>query len=77
MSRAEGSWPGRLIAYLRHNYRGIAVDIALLMAWVILGTEVLRFLGAPRWFQYLVLFGGVIGYVRLTSNWERPPPPSG
>lgn len=76
MSRTEGRWPGRLLAYLRHNYRGIAVDIALLTAWVILGTEVLRFLGAPRWFQYLVLFGGVIGYVQLTSNWERPPPPS-
>ncbi len=77
MSRTEGLRPGRLIAYLRHNYRAIAVDVMLLTTWVILGTEVLRFLGAPRWVQYLVLFGGVIAYVQLTSNWERPPRPSG
>lgn len=73
MAPSDGPREGRLVAYLRSNYRGIAVDVVLLASWVLLGTEVLRLLGAPRWFQYLVLFGGIIGYVQLTANWERPP----
>lgn len=73
MERLDGSWRGRVVAYLRLNYRGILIDVVLLASWVLLGTEALRLLGAPRWFQYLVLFGGVIGYVQLTSDWERPP----
>lgn len=61
------------MAYLRHNFREIAADAVLLVAWVLLGTEVLRLLAVPRWVQYLVLFGGVIAYAQLTANWDRPP----
>lgn len=61
------------MAYLRHNVQAIAADVVLLVAWVLFGTEVLRLLGIPRWVQYLVLFGGVIAYVQLTANWDRPP----
>lgn len=63
----------RSLAAVRHNARQLAVDLLLIVAWLILGTEALRLLGVPRWLQYVVLFGGIIVYVQLTPSWEHPP----
>lgn len=63
----------RVVAMLRHNGRKVTIDILLLVAWLLLGTELLRTVAVPRWLQYIVLFGGVIVYAQLTAPWEHPP----
>lgn len=62
----------RLIAYLRHNCGQMVVDAAILLAWMIVSATLFRWLTLPPWLHYLVLFGGVAAYSKLTPGWERP-----
>ena len=64
---------GQLASYLRHNSERVIVDVVLLATWTLAATELFRWLGLPRWFLYVVLFVGIVIYVRLTPPWERPP----
>lgn len=73
MSGDDRSLFERIRTTVRHNATQLAVDILLITAWLLLGTEVLRLLGVPRWLQYVVLFAGVIVYAQLTPPWEHPP----
>lgn len=62
----------RLVAYLRHNRSRIAVDAALLAAWVLATSTAFDILELPSWLLYVVLFVGVVVYTRITPTWERP-----
>lgn len=69
----DRSFTGRFAAYLALNRRRIAIDAILLVSWTLLATEALRLLAAPRWLQFVVIFGGVVVYAQLTPPWQQPP----
>lgn len=71
------SWPGRLVAFVRHNATRMAVDVIATFAWIVLTTTAFAWFELPTWLLYLVLFTGVVVYTRVTPSWERPPPRSG
>lgn len=62
----------RLVAYLQHNGPQIAVDAAILVAWLLVTTSVFRWLALPQWLLYVVVFVGVAMYAWLTPAWKRP-----
>lgn len=63
---------GRFVEYLRYNAGRMAVDVAVLFAWITATTTAFATLELPIWLLYLVLFTGVVVYTRLTPPWERP-----
>lgn len=62
----------RLVMYLRHNWFRMVVDTAILVAWLFVTTAVFRWLTLPQWLLYVVVFGGVGVYTRLSPTWQRP-----
>lgn len=62
----------RLRAYLRHNRVQMAVDVAVLAAWVLLTAAVARRFGLPTWLFYVAVFVGVVAYAQMTPAWRRP-----
>ena len=62
----------RGIQYVAHNRTAIFVDAVVIIAWVVGVWTIMGMLILPRWFIYLVLFGGVLVYTRITRPWERP-----
>lgn len=62
----------RLLAYLRHNRVRIAVDLAVVTAWVLVTWSTFAWFSLPTWLLYVTLFAGVIIYSRITPPWERP-----
>lgn len=62
----------RLLEYLRENTDRMIVDASVLIAWILLNWWIFGVLGLPLWGMYLVVFGGVLVYTRLTPPWDRP-----
>lgn len=62
----------RLVTYLRHNWSRMVVDAAILVAWLFVTTAVFRWLTLPQWLLYVVVFGGIGVYTRLSPTWQRP-----
>lgn len=62
----------RLIAYLRHNWSQMVVDVVILAAWLVMTTAVFRWLLLPSWLLYILVFIGIVVYARITSGWQRP-----
>lgn len=62
----------RLVAYLRHNWPQMVVDAAVLAAWLVVATSLVRWLGLPGWLLYAVVFVGVVVYAQITPTWRRP-----
>lgn len=72
MDVGDHPWVRQSAAYLRENAWRLVVDLVVMAAWVVFGTEALRVLELPTWLQYVVLFLGVVIYVNTTPQWERP-----
>lgn len=72
MSVRGHPWIVRSIAYLRENLWRMLLDLVVLFSWMLLGTELLGRLGFPSWLVYVALFLGVVIYVELTPQWQRP-----
>lgn len=72
MDIGDHPWAVRSAAYLRENARRLAADLVVMAGWVVFGSEALRALKLPTWLQYVVLFLGVVIYVNMTPQWERP-----
>lgn len=70
MDSHDRSWIERVVAFVRQNYSLLLLDLVVLVSWTVLGTEILRMLGAPRWLQYVVLFLGVVVYTQVTPQWR-------
>lgn len=62
----------RLIAYLDFNKNRMAVDLVVLVGWILLNWSVFSWFSLPTWMLYVTLFVGVIIYSRITPTWERP-----
>ena len=62
----------RLAVYLQYNGSKIAVDVMILLAWILGAATVFDWFGIPRWLYYGVVFAGIIAYSRITPTWERP-----
>lgn len=60
------------VAFLRQNALRIAVDLVIVVSWMIVSTQVLHSFGVVRWVQYVVLFAGVIAYALVTPPWSGP-----
>lgn len=62
----------RLVRYLQYNWSRMAVDATVLVAWLFVTTAVFRWFALPQWLLYVVVFGGIIVYSRITPSWKRP-----
>lgn len=62
----------RVLEVLGHNRNQLVVDAAIMTTWLVVSAATFRWLGLPQWLHYLVLFGGIATYVKLTPDWERP-----
>ncbi|MGZ0746552.1 MULTISPECIES: hypothetical protein [unclassified Haloparvum] len=67
----DGSALRRSIAALRQNRDQLVVDAAVLLSWIVVSAALFRWLTLPQWLHYLVLFGGVVVYSKLTSGWDQ------
>lgn len=72
MSVRSHPWVVQSVAYLRENLWRMLLDVLVLISWMLLGTELLGRLGFPSWLVYVALFLGVVIYVELTPQWQRP-----
>lgn len=48
-------------------------DLAVVVTWVLAVSFGFRVLGIPTWFYYVVVFGGVVGYLFATGPWTVRP----
>lgn len=62
----------RLVRYLRYNWSRMLIDAAILVTWLFVTTAVFRRFVLPRWLLYVVVFGGIVVYSRITPSWKRP-----
>lgn len=62
----------RLVAYLRHNWVQMVVDVTVLVLWLLVTTLVFDWLALPQWLLYIVVFGGIGVYTRISPTWQRP-----
>lgn len=62
----------RLVRYLRYNWSRMVVDTVILVAWLFVTTEVFQVFALPQWLLYVIVFGGLAVYARITPSWQRP-----
>lgn len=60
----------RVISSVRANRYRIVADVTILLAWIVFSTALFGWLELPQWLHYLVSFGGVAVYARLTPSWD-------
>jgi len=61
-----------VLSSLRYNYTQVAIDVIVVLSWMIVTAEMFRVLSVLRWVEYVALFVGVVVYARLTPGWEMP-----
>jgi hypothetical protein len=62
----------RVLSSFRDNYAQVAIDVIVVLSWMIVTAEMFRVLSVLRWVEYAVLFVGVVVYARLTPGWDMP-----
>lgn len=62
----------RLVRYLWYNWSRMLVDATILVTWLFVTTAVFRWFALPQWLLYVVVFGGIVVYTRITPSWQRP-----
>ncbi|MFB6235401.1 MAG: hypothetical protein ABEH81_07595 [Halopenitus sp.] len=67
----DGSVLRRSIATVRRNRDRLVVDAAVLLSWIVVSAALFRWLTLPQWLHYLVLFGGVVVYSKITRGWDQ------
>jgi len=55
--------------YLVRHRRAVALDLLVVVAWVVGLRWLFQAQGFDNWLYYVVLFGGVVAYVTTVPNW--------
>jgi hypothetical protein len=55
--------------YLVRHRRAVALDLLVVIAWVVGLRWLFQTQGFDNWLYYVVLFGGVVAYVTTVPNW--------